>query len=120
MQDRTITNALLALRGQIIRGNLDGLKHVNALLAARGVDLDGQRVPHKMPADTCERGEVKMLILEALRTGPKRPPEIAALILAGHPDIPPCVALRRAYRAAHKLRVRGFLVSDDGVWRLAQ
>ena len=37
MLDKTITNALIALRRQIIRGNLDRLDHVNALLAARGI-----------------------------------------------------------------------------------
>ena len=38
MIDKTITNALIELRKQIIRGRLDILAHVDALLMARGVD----------------------------------------------------------------------------------
>jgi len=39
MQDKSINGALLALRKQIIRGDLDGLAHVEALLVLRGADL---------------------------------------------------------------------------------
>ena len=37
--DKSIDRALLAPRKKIIRGNLDGLDHVEALLAMRGVDM---------------------------------------------------------------------------------
>ena len=39
MQDKAINNALLALRRQIIRENLDGLAEVETLLRLRGVPL---------------------------------------------------------------------------------
>ncbi|MTJ05746.1 MAG: hypothetical protein FH759_13765, partial [Sediminimonas qiaohouensis] len=39
MQDRTIDNALLALRKEIVRHGRDGLDHVEALLTLRGVEL---------------------------------------------------------------------------------
>jgi hypothetical protein len=38
MLDKTIDSALLNLRRQIIQGNLDGLGHVEAFLAQRGLD----------------------------------------------------------------------------------
>ena len=52
MLDKTITSALLQLRAQIIRGRLDGLAHVQALLLARGVDLAGHYVARAYPAKT--------------------------------------------------------------------
>ncbi|WP_159458612.1 hypothetical protein [Roseisalinus antarcticus] len=39
MQDKTIDNALLALRKDMIRNGGDGLTHVEALLTMRGVGL---------------------------------------------------------------------------------
>ena len=45
MQDKTISNALLALRKQIIRGDSDGLAQVETLLRMRSVDM-----PRVLPA----------------------------------------------------------------------
>ena len=72
MLDKSITSALLALRAQIIRGNLDGLDNVEALLVQRGIDPAAHHVPRPIPRDSC------------------------------------------------KLRDSGGIVSDGGVWRLAQ
>ena len=47
MQDKSINGALIKLRAQIIRGGLNGLVQVEALLIARGIDLP--RVPRAMP-----------------------------------------------------------------------
>ncbi|MES2843723.1 MAG: hypothetical protein V4804_17035 [Pseudomonadota bacterium] len=72
MLDKTITNALLALRAQIVRERLGGLNHVEALLVARGVELAAHPVRRKIPADSCKQREVKLIVAEALRDGPKR------------------------------------------------
>lgn len=120
MLDKTIDSALLELRRQIIRGNLDGLDHVEALLAQRGIDPSAHHVPRPIPRDSCQTREIKKMILEALRDGPKRPAEIGAVFMARKPFIAPERAMIRVYRAIYKLRDRGGIVSDDGVWRLAQ
>ena len=76
MQDKSINGALLALRKQIIRGDLDGLAHVEALLAMRGVPM-----PAVLPAkrrDVARKGHMAAMILEALRHGPKPLRKIAA------------------------------------------
>ena len=66
MLDKTITSALLNLRAQIIRGKLDGLEHVNALLVALGVDPAAQYVAGKAkPA--FRRSELRQIIFAALR-----------------------------------------------------
>ena len=119
MLDKTITSALLNLRAQIIRSKLEGLEHVNALLVARGVDPAAQYVRRKIPQDSCKQREVKMIVLKALRSGPKRPKEIGAYFATCKPDIVPDRAMIRVYRAIYKMRDRGGIVSDGGVWRLA-
>jgi hypothetical protein len=120
MLDKTITNALLALRAQIIRENLGGLDHVNALLITRGIDPDLQHVRRMIPRDSCKQREVKRLVMEALRTGPKRPSEIGARFMACKPEIAPDRAMIRVYRAIYKMRDGGVVVKDGRVWRLAQ
>jgi hypothetical protein len=119
MNDQSITNALLHLRAQIIREGQGGLDHVNALLVARGVDPAAQHVRRKIPQDSCAQREVKALVLQALRGGPKRPSEIGAHFMACKPDIAPDKAMLRVYRAIYKMRDRGAVVRDGGVWRLA-
>ena len=120
MLDKTITSALLNLRARIVRDKLDGLEHVNALLVARGVDPAAQYVRRKIPQDSCKQREVKLIVLQALRAGPKRPKEIGACFAACKPEIAPDRAMIRVYRAIYKMRDRGGIVSDSGVWRLAQ
>lgn len=120
MLDKTITNALLALRAQIIRDNLDGLGHVNALLTQRGIDPAAQHVRRKLPADSCKQREVKLIVLEALRDGAKRPAEIGAHFMACKPEVPPDRAMLRVYRAIYKMRDGGVVVRDGWAWRLAQ
>jgi hypothetical protein len=120
MLDKTITNALLHLRAQIIRENQDGLDHVNALLVTRGVDPAAQHVRRKIPQDSCAQREVKALVLQALRDGPKRPSEIGAHFMACKPEIAPDRAMLRVYRAIYKMRDRGVVVRDGGAWLLAR
>ena len=68
MQDKTINNALLALRKQIIRGDGDGLAQVEKLLDLRGVDMP-RVLPAKRP-DVARRGQARQVILDALRSSP--------------------------------------------------
>ena len=66
---RPITSALLHLRAQIIRGKIDGLAHVEALLVARGVALP--RVPKPHARNSLPHRAMSVLLIEALRDGPK-------------------------------------------------
>ena len=54
MQERTINSALLALRKQMIRGEGEGLDHVEALLALRGIHPP--RVMRAKRSDVAKRG----------------------------------------------------------------
>lgn len=112
MLPKSIDNALLALRAQIIREGLSGLKHVEALLALRQVPL----VP--VPRKIAQRQNTSRLALDALRLGPKRGYEVAAYAKqATGDDLPD--QWRRIYQALHNLRRRGLVVKDGLIWRLA-
>jgi len=116
MQDKSINSALLALRKQVIRGDLDGLAHVEALLMMRGVDM-----PAVLPAkrkDVARKGHMAALILDALRDGPKPLSEIAAHVASKRPEIDERAAYVRTTQALDKLKRRGVVVRDNRFWTL--
>ena len=116
MLDKSINGALLALRKQIIRGNLEGLGHVEALLTMRGVPI-----PAVLPAKNANvalRGHARALICEALRDGPKTRREIVAYVVTKRPELSYRVAYRRVDRLLWKMGKAGALVNGGGVWGL--
>ena len=116
MQDKTIDNALLALRKQIIRGDLDGLGYVEALLRLRGVDMP--RVKPARRKDVARKGLMTLLVLDILRDGPKPLREIAARVAEARPES----ADRAYHRTAHTLsnmKAKGLVGNDGRVWKLA-
>jgi hypothetical protein len=70
MQDKSIDGALLALRKQIIRGDGNGLCHIEALLRQRGVHM-----PAVLPAkrkDVAGKGLMAIWVMQALQDGKRR------------------------------------------------
>jgi hypothetical protein len=118
MQDRTIDNALLALRKQIIRGNLDGLDHVEALLRPRGVQMSAV-LPSKR-CDVARRGHMRLLVTEALGDGGKTTVEVAASVAAKGPEITPEAAHKRAALCLSRMKREGLLMSEGRVWSFSQ
>jgi hypothetical protein len=115
-----MTSALLHLRAQIIPDRLDGLAHVNALLAQRGVDPAAQLVRAKRRPDAARRGMMRIVVLDALRDGPKCYAEIVALVAARRPEITLEAAYQRAGQASAKLKIGGAVARDGRLWRLAR
>ena len=111
MLDKTITSALLNLRAQIIRGKLDGLGHVEALLVARGVCLP------TVPRMIAQRRDTSRLAMNALRDGPKCAKEVAQHVIAAT-GMPERQAKAIMYQAVYNLHRRGLVVKDGRVWRL--
>ncbi len=102
MQDKTINNALLALRKQIIRGDGAGQDHVEALLILRGVDM-----PRVLPAkrkDVARKGHMSKLVLEALRGGPMATTEVAVYVARHRSELAPEAAKKRAGLCLTKLK----------------
>lgn len=117
MQDATIDNALLALRKQIILGGGEGRDHVQALLQMRGVRLP--RVLGPKAADAMRKGHMAYMILEALRQRPMTRKELVVRLADKRHDVSQEKLYWRTAYALNKLRVKGLVMRDGRVWRLA-
>ena len=116
MQDKSIDGALLALRKAIIRGNLDGLAHVEAMLILRGVHM-----PAVLPAkkvDVAKRGQMTRLVLGALRDGRRTTREVSGIVAIARPEISTEEAHRRTEVALCNMKYRGEVVRDGQLWGL--
>lgn len=119
MLDKSIDAALLALRKQIIRGDGNGLAHVEALCLMRGLEL--RRVAPAQRKDAARKGETARLVIGALRDGPRSRADIVALLAASKPDLDHLTCYRRIDRAITKLQAKGAVRQCcKGVWGLAQ
>lgn len=117
MLDKSIDGALLALRKQIIRGDGVGLEYVEALLILRRVQL-----PRVMPAkkpDVARRGMLNLLLLSALRGGPKTLQEIVAFVAVHRPNLSHADNYKRTQLALLKLRMKGVVVRENSLWQVA-
>lgn len=120
MLDKTIISALLNLRKQIIRDGLTGLDHVNALLAARGIDTARLHDPQVWPVGSRGQRGIQLLVLASLRAGPKTPAQIGADFMAAKPGLARERAMIRVYRTIYKLRSKGLVVKIGLTWGLAR
>lgn len=114
MQDKTINNALLALRKQIIRESGEGLDHVEALLALRGVDLT--TVYQAKAANWARRGHMHRMALEALKDGPLTRRQLVDRIAGQRPEVPPERIYWRTDAALAKLQAKGLVRREGRVW----
>jgi hypothetical protein len=119
MQNKTITNALIALRKQMIRDNLDGLAHVDALLAARGVDPATVRFGQRRKPDHARQGIMRLMVKQALRGGPRLARDIATEIAAQRPEITREAAQMRTAKALDGMRLAGMVKREGRLWGLA-
>ncbi len=117
MQDKSIDGALLALRKQIIREKRDGLAHIEALLALRGVHPP--RVMLAKRKDVAKRGHMRAWLLDALRVRPMRLAELVDVVCQHQPDVAYDRISRRTSNVLWKMRRNGFIVNEKRVWRLA-
>lgn len=110
MQEKTINNALIALRKQ---GGSQGML-AEVLLDMRGVDMPSvkQFMPYK-------RGGVKRLILQLLNDKPRTTSEIAVYVRKDVPEICERMAYNRAYQALLRMRDSGVVKREGRVWMLA-
>lgn len=118
MLDKSIDGALLALRKQIIRGDLDGLAEVERLLDLRGIHM-----PRVMPArkpDAARHGAMARIVLEALSKRPMAFAEIAEHVARQRPEIGPEAARQRTGQCLAKLAKRGAVRRDGRVWITAR
>ena len=103
MQDRTINNALLALRRQ----GGEARELAERLLAMRGVECLPRMIPK--PA---RRGEMQRLVLEAIKSGRTARAQIVAFVAERRPEAPPDRLYWRVDAALAKLRKKGLLTEE--------
>jgi len=109
MQDRTIDNALLALRKQ---GGPQG-KIAEALLDMRSVSLPAISLTKRML-----RGQASRYILDALRDGPKTCPQIADLLGFDMPGLTRPELLQRVDNALRRVEAKGLVQREGRLWGL--
>jgi hypothetical protein len=114
MQDKTIDNALLALRKQIIRGNGEGLEHAEALLSARGVLLPAVI---RREAPVAPRGQMRRMVLDALSGGPLTRRQLTWSIAPLRQDVPLARLYWRVDSVLAKMKVAGLVRLEGRVWR---
>ena len=118
MQDRSIDGALLALRKNIIRGGLEGLPHVEALLGLRGVPMP-RVMPVKLP-DAARRGLMRLIVMDALRGGPMTLADLSRHVVTKRPELTYKAAYQRTSQVLTKLKLDGIVGRDGRMWGLAQ
>jgi hypothetical protein len=118
MQEKSIINALLRIRVETVQAGQDAY-HVNALLLSRGYDPANHHVPRKGPADRFKQAELKCLILDALRGGPKVGKEIAAYVVAQRPHISPEDAYDRVYCGLARMKRGRIVTRYNNLWRIS-
>jgi len=116
MLDKSIDGALLALRKQIIRGNGEGLAHVEALCRMRGVDMPAV-LPAKR-ADAARKGMMRLIILDGIRQGCTSQRALAAYVANQRPELSPCAAYVRTTQALQKMRRAGIVAREGRIWEV--
>jgi len=107
MQGKTINNALLALRRE--GGEIQEL--AERLLAMRGINY----LP-RIIGNPAKRGEMRRMVLDALRDSPKTRRELVAHLAPMRPDVPPERLYWRTDAALSKLRKAGLVRREGRAW----
>ncbi|WP_176224399.1 hypothetical protein [Maritimibacter sp. HL-12] len=103
------------MRRDLIRTGGEGLEHVEALLLLRGVRLPKAFVPD---GPIAKNGQMKKMVLDALRDGGKTRRELVDHIAALRPDVSPECAYWRTDAALSALRAKGLVSHEGRVWAL--
>lgn len=117
IKDDTIISVLHFIRQEIVRDNLDGLDHVDALLRLRGADPEALVTPYKRPK-VFRKGELRQMVLDPLREGPQTGSEIARKVQVRKQVLTYEQAYRRVYICLNTLKRRGLVRHEGRVWSI--
>ena len=118
MSDDAINSALYHLRAQIIREETKGLKEVETLLRLRDCEVDAFQVPKKVERKF-GRGELRLLVISALREGPMSLRDVADRVHAKRPDIALDGLLPKIATVLSTIKSKGIATNQNGKWSLA-
>lgn len=113
----TIINILQHVRAEIVRDELDGLEHVDALLWLYGVDPEARPIAQKRPR-VYRRMGLRKAVRRSLAGGPKTTRAIALDLLREKNSITYEQAYERAYACCYKLMLAGDVVKEKKAGRV--
>lgn len=116
MQDKSIDNALLALRKNLIRTGGAGLEHVEALLALRGVAMPVVSPINRV--DAASPGHMQRVVIAALRDGGLTMPDLTRKVLLRRPELDWTSAYQRTGQCLARLKQAGRVDRNGRVWAL--
>lgn len=117
LKRQTVIDTLHFVRQEMVREDRDGLEHVDHLLRVYGAEPLALNMPRKT-AKLFRKGELRKLVLEALRSGPRTGRQIADHVEAVWQDLPAGSAYKRVYVCLWGLKERGVVRNGSGVWQI--
>ncbi|WP_299916299.1 hypothetical protein [uncultured Roseobacter sp.] len=118
LKPKTVIDTLHFIRQEIVRDERDGLENVDALLRMYGAEPMALNMPRKTPKDF-RKGELRRMVLEALREGPQTGAKIAKSVNARKPHMDYKQVYRRVYICLWTQKQKGFVMHEGRLWRAA-
>lgn len=115
LKPKTVIDTLHYVRQEMVREDRDGLEHVDYLLHMYGVEPLALNIPAKTPKDF-RKGELRRMVLGAIRPGPQTGAEIAKAVLAQKPDMKYQRVYKRVYICLWNLKKRGLVKHEGRLW----
>lgn len=119
LKSQTVIDTLHFVRQEMVRDERAGVEHVDYLLRMYGAEPLTLNVPRKTPK-LFAKGELRKLVLEALRSGPKTGRQISDYVEAARPGLPDGHAYKRVYICLWGLKKRGVVRNTGGNWCVAK
>ena len=113
--DRHVVSILHYVRSVVVREEMGGVEHVDALLRLWGTDPATLLVPQKRPKHFGRSGLRRALLAAMREHGPQTGAELARRIADG---LEPRAAYKRTYAALHKMRAAGLVAHEGRLWGL--
>ncbi|WP_299683889.1 hypothetical protein [uncultured Tateyamaria sp.] len=115
LKPKTVIDTLHYVRQEMVREDQEGLEHVDALLRMYGAEPMALNMPRKTPKDFA-KGELRRMVLEALRGGPKTGAEIARAVNAQKTNIEYKRVYKRVYICLWGLKRQGLVANIRQHW----
>lgn len=115
LKAKTVVDTLHYVRQEMVREDRAGLEHVDYLLRMYGAEPLALNMPAKTPKDF-RKGELRRMVLEALREGPQTGAGIAKAVQARKQHLSYERAYRRVYICLWNLKKHGLVRHEGRLW----
>lgn len=115
LKPKTVIDTLHYVRQEMLREDRGGLEHVDHLLRMYGAEPMALNMPAKTPKDF-RKGELRRMVLEALREGPQTGAQIAKAVNVRKPDMEYKRIYKRVYICLWGLKRHGQVENARRLW----